>query len=80
MVDDVLRLEALAPGLAVAWLPGGHRIVALRLFLVGALAVTMCLLVGTVGLKIGHAVAAVLLGFYLRGTSLAPSISPFARS
>ncbi|MGW2919182.1 hypothetical protein ACWDBF_15145 [Streptomyces angustmyceticus] len=52
----------------------------LRRSLVVALTVLMCLLVGTVGLKIGHAVAAVLLGFYLRGASLAPSISPFASS
>ncbi|MFF3547284.1 DUF2304 domain-containing protein [Streptomyces platensis] len=52
----------------------------LHLSLVVALTVIVCLLVRRGGLKIGHAVAATLLGFYLQGTSLAPSISQFAQS
>ncbi|MFI5525229.1 hypothetical protein [Streptomyces platensis] len=51
-----------------------------HLSLVVALTVIVCLLVRKGGLKIVHAVAAVLLGFYLRGTSLAPSISQFAQA
>ncbi|QFQ97269.1 hypothetical protein F9278_14780 [Streptomyces phaeolivaceus] len=39
------------------------------------LAVAVWLLIRKGGLKVGHAIAAVLLGFYLRDSSLAPSIS-----
>lgn len=39
------------------------------------LAVMVWLLIRKGGLKVGHAIAAVLLGFYLRDSSLAPSIS-----
>ncbi|MEU5019782.1 hypothetical protein AB0G60_20555 [Streptomyces angustmyceticus] len=53
---------------------------ALHLSRVVDLTVIVCLLVRKGGLDIGHAVAAVLLGFYLQGTSLAPSISQFTRS
>ncbi|MDX3784548.1 hypothetical protein [Streptomyces europaeiscabiei] len=43
--------------------------------LVVVLAVMVWLLIRKGGLKAGHAIAAVLLGFYLHGSSLAPSIS-----
>lgn len=52
----------------------------LHLSLVVVLAVVVCLLVRKSGLKIGHAVAAILLGFYLQGTSLAPSIRQAAQA
>ncbi|MFJ8676252.1 hypothetical protein [Streptomyces sp. NPDC093589] len=52
----------------------------LRLPLVVALTVIVCLLVRKSGLKISHAAAAILLGFYLHGTSLAPSISKSAQA
>ncbi|MEU9288776.1 hypothetical protein AB0D57_29870 [Streptomyces sp. NPDC048275] len=43
--------------------------------LILVLAVVGWLLIRKGGLKAGHAVAAVLLGFYLHDSSLAPSIS-----
>ncbi|MGI5457627.1 hypothetical protein ACQEWB_31545 [Streptomyces sp. CA-249302] len=43
--------------------------------LVVVLAVVVWLLIRKGGLKAGHAIAAVLLGFYLHDSSLAPSIS-----
>lgn len=43
--------------------------------LVLMLVVVVWLLISKGGLKAGHAAAAVLLGFYLHGSSLAPSIS-----
>ncbi|MFF7413245.1 hypothetical protein OG528_29935 [Streptomyces platensis] len=52
----------------------------LHLSLVAVLTVIVCLLVRKSGLKIGHAVAAILLGFYLQGTSLASSISQSAQA
>ncbi|MGY4954799.1 hypothetical protein [Streptomyces nigrescens] len=52
----------------------------LHLSLVVALTVIVCLFVRKGGLKVGHAVAAILLGFYLQGTSLAPSISQFTQA
>lgn len=47
----------------------------LTLPLVGVLAVITWLLIKKDGLKPGHAVIAVLFGFYLRETALAPSLS-----
>lgn len=47
----------------------------ISLSLVVVLSVLVWLLVRNGGLKAGHAVAAVLLGFYLHASSLAPSIS-----
>ncbi|MBZ3904514.1 hypothetical protein [Streptomyces griseiscabiei] len=43
--------------------------------LVVVLAVMVWLLIRKGGLKAGHAIAAVFLGFYLHDSSLAPSIS-----
>ncbi|MER5821448.1 hypothetical protein ABT086_03900 [Streptomyces mirabilis] len=43
--------------------------------LILVLAMVVWLLIRKGGLKAGHAVAAVLLGFYLRDSSLTPSIS-----
>ncbi|WP_340375693.1 hypothetical protein U5640_11480 [Streptomyces sp. SS7] len=48
--------------------------------LVLVLAVVVWLLIRKGGLKAGHAVAAVLLGFYLHDSSLAPSISRIVQS
>ncbi|WP_411150113.1 hypothetical protein [Streptomyces sp. A30] len=48
--------------------------------LVLVLAVMVWLLIRKGGLKVGHAIAAVLLGFYLHGSSLAPSISRVVQS
>ncbi|WP_327153245.1 hypothetical protein OHU45_02120 [Streptomyces tubercidicus] len=47
----------------------------LTLPLVGVLAVLVALLIRKSGLRPAHAVPAVLLGFYLRDTTLAPTIS-----
>ncbi|MFF4363503.1 hypothetical protein [Streptomyces sp. NPDC001604] len=44
------------------------------------LAVMVWLLVRNGGLKAGHAIAAILLGFYLHDSSLAPSISRVVQS
>ncbi|MEV0636430.1 hypothetical protein AB0I77_15960 [Streptomyces sp. NPDC050619] len=48
--------------------------------LVVVLAVMVWLLIRKGGLKAGHAIAAVLLGFYLHDSSLAPSISRVVQS
>ncbi|GGZ93117.1 hypothetical protein [Streptomyces bluensis] len=48
--------------------------------LVLLLAMVVWLLIHNGSLKPSHAVAAVLLGFYLQGSSLAPSISRFVES
>ncbi|AZP17823.1 hypothetical protein EJC51_17985 [Streptomyces aquilus] len=48
--------------------------------LVVVLAVMVWLLIRKGGLKAGHAIAAILLGFYLHGSSLAPSISRVVQS
>ncbi|MFJ9420015.1 hypothetical protein ACIRPT_38555 [Streptomyces sp. NPDC101227] len=52
----------------------------IRLSLVVVLVLVVWLLIRKDGLKAGHAVVAVLLGFYLAGTSFAPSISRIVRS
>ncbi|WP_217556818.1 hypothetical protein [Streptomyces sp. GbtcB6] len=44
------------------------------------LAIMVWLLIRKGGLKAGHAIAAVLLGFYLHDSSLAPSISRAVQS
>ncbi|MEV0220747.1 hypothetical protein [Streptomyces sp. NPDC050704] len=44
------------------------------------LAPVTCLLVTRGGLKAGHAVTALLLGFYLRDTSLAPPLDHAVQS
>jgi len=44
------------------------------------LAVIVVLLIKKSDLKMGHAIVAILLGFYLRGTSLAPGIGQLAQS
>lgn len=49
--------------------------VSITVSLVVVLAVVAWLLIRKGGLKVGHAIAAVLLGFYLHDSSLAPSIS-----
>ncbi|MFD7919627.1 hypothetical protein ACFV3R_10420 [Streptomyces sp. NPDC059740] len=48
--------------------------------LVVVLGVVVVLLVRKSGLRPSHAVAAVLLGFYLHGSTLAPTISEAVRS
>ncbi|MEU9404099.1 hypothetical protein AB0E08_00085 [Streptomyces sp. NPDC048281] len=48
--------------------------------LVVVLAVMVWLLIRKGGLKASHAITAVLLGFYLHGSSLAPSISRVVQS
>lgn len=48
---------------------------ALSISLVLLLAIVVALLVKKGGLKAGHAVVCVLLGFYLSGSSIAPTIS-----
>lgn len=54
--------------------------VSITVSMVIVLAAMVWLLIRTGGLKTGHAIAAVLLGFYLRGSSLAPSISGVVQS
>jgi Ca2+/Na+ antiporter len=44
------------------------------------LAVIVTLLVRRSGLKVPHAIACVLLGFYLAGSSMAPTIDDFSTS
>ncbi|MEU5958196.1 hypothetical protein [Streptomyces sp. NPDC047525] len=51
-----------------------------HLSLVVVLAVVVAILIRSSGLKPWHAVLAVLLGFYLRESSLAPSISRAVQS
>ncbi len=43
--------------------------------LVGVLALIVCLLVKRSGLKAGHTVTCLLLGFYLASSSVAPTIN-----
>ncbi|ELP66352.1 hypothetical protein ACOT81_39160 [Streptomyces sp. WI04-05B] len=52
----------------------------ITLSLVLVLAVMVWLLISKGGLKAGHAAAAVLLGFHLHDSSLAPSISSVVAS
>jgi hypothetical protein len=54
--------------------------VSITVSLVVVLAVMVWLLIRKGGLKAGHAIAAVLLGFYLHDSSLAPSISRVVQS
>lgn len=61
--------------LSVARALQGFPPMTVRLSLVVVLALMVWLLIRKGGLKTGHAVAAMLLGFYLHGSSLAPSIS-----
>lgn len=54
--------------------------VSITVSLVVVLAVMVWLLIRKGGLKAGHAIAAILLGFYLHDSSLAPSISRIVQS
>lgn len=54
--------------------------VSITVSLVILLAVVVWLLIRKSGLKASHAVAAILLGFYLRDSSFAPSISRAVQS
>jgi hypothetical protein len=54
--------------------------VALSISLVVLLAVIVVLLVRKSGLKAGHAVVCVLLGFYLAGSSMADTIDEVTRN
>lgn len=54
--------------------------VSITVSLVVVLAVMVWLLIRKGGLKAGHAIAAILLGFYLHDSSLAPSISRVVQS
>jgi hypothetical protein len=54
--------------------------VSITVSLVVVLAVMVWLLIHKRGLKAGHAIAAILLGFYLRDSSLPPSISRVVQS
>jgi hypothetical protein len=51
--------------------------VALSISAVLLLLIVVVLLIRRSGLKAGHAVACVLLGFYLAASSIAPTISDF---
>jgi hypothetical protein len=61
--------------LSVARSLQGFPPMTVHLSLVVVLTLVVWLLIRRGGLKFGHAVAAILLGFYLHGSSLAPSIS-----
>jgi hypothetical protein len=54
--------------------------VALSISAVVLLAIVVFLLIRKSGLKAGHAVVCMLLGFYLASSSIAPTVSQFTTS